>query len=298
MKKLIINADDFGMSNEVNEGTKEGIRQGIITSVSVMANMPYFDDAIRFLKKHPEVSVGLHFNITEGKSLILPKDAENLIREDDYFYHWPQMIGRVASKQIKQNEIEQELKKQYLALKNTGLQITHIDSHHHIHLYPSIFKIVSAFADKEKIQSLRGNYFNSWNLTLGVWKKPIVTQVIVNSVLLLSNLRHKNHKHLYEINRFYDINWGKNLSNKELLIILNNLPEGTTEFICHLAVESPTGNKTFLTPRYKVLKLLTDPMIKKHLTSNGILLSAHKAMPSISYKVKKAKLQIQKQLSV
>ncbi|MGI8420269.1 MAG: carbohydrate deacetylase [Candidatus Levyibacteriota bacterium] len=298
MKKLIINADDFGMSKEVNEGTKEGIRQGIITSVSVMANMPYFDDAIRFLKKHPQISVGLHFNITEGKSLLIPKDAKNLIREDDYFYHWPHMIGRVATKNIKPTEIEQELKKQYTALKKTGLPITHIDSHHHIHLYPSIFKIVSAFADREKIQSLRGNYFNSWNLTLGVWKKPIVTQVIVNSALLLSNLKHGNHKHLYEINRFYDINWGKDLSNKELLVILNNLPQGTTEFICHLAIESATGNKTFLTPRYKVLKLLTDPQVKKHLTMNGIFLTAHKALLEKDFKAKKVKVQIQKQLSI
>jgi predicted glycoside hydrolase/deacetylase ChbG (UPF0249 family) len=298
MKKLIINADDFGMSREVNEGTKIGISQGIITSVSVMANMPYFDDAIRFLKKHPHISVGLHFNITEGKSLLIPKHAKNLIREDDYFYHWPQLVGRVAARDIKHTEIEQELKKQYMALKRTGLPITHIDSHHHIHLYPSIFKIVSAFADKEKIQSLRGNYFNSWNLTLGVWKKPIITQVIVNSALLLSNLRHGNHKHLYEINRFYDINWGKDLSNKELLFILNNLPLGTTEFICHLAIESATGNKKFLTPRFNVLKLLTDPVIKKHLTTNGISLTAHKALLEESYKLKPVKLKLQKQVSV
>ena len=294
MKKLIINADDFGMSQEVNEGTKKGIEEGIITSVSLMANMPYFEDAVRFLKKHPRVSVGLHFNITEGKSLIFPKDAKNLLREDDSFYHWPQLIGRVAKKTIKPSEIELELKKQYLTLKKTGLPVTHIDSHHHIHLYPSIFKIVSAFADREKIQSLRGNYFNTWNLTLGVWKKPIVTQVIVNSALLLSNLRHAEHKHLYEINRFYDINWGKDLSSKQLLAILDKLPEGTTEFICHLAVESTRGNKQFLTPRYKTLRLLTDPVIKKHLTANGITLVAHSDVNSTKFAFKKVAVRPQK----
>jgi predicted glycoside hydrolase/deacetylase ChbG (UPF0249 family) len=275
MKNLIINADDFGMSREVNEGTKKGIQEGIITSVSVMANMPYFDDAIQFLQKYPLVSVGLHFNITEGKPLILPKDAGALIREDDSFYHWPQLIGRVAFKNIKRLEIEHELKKQYGALKKTGLTITHIDSHHHVHLYPTIFKIISAFADKEGIQALRGNYFNSWNLTLGIWKKPIVTQVVVNSALLLSNLRHHNLTHLYEINRFYDINWGRDLEPEDLLKILNKLPDGTTEFICHLAVESATGNKKFLTPRYKALTLLTNTKIKNHLTNNGITLTAH-----------------------
>jgi predicted glycoside hydrolase/deacetylase ChbG (UPF0249 family) len=275
MKKLIINADDFGMSAEVNEGTKRGIQQGIITSVSVMPNMPFFDEAISFLRNYPHISVGLHFNITEGKPLILPKDARNLIREDDSFYHWPQLVSRVALKWVTRTEIEKELKAQYTTLKKTGLSITHIDSHHHVHLYPSIFKVVSAFADKEGVQALRGNYFDTWNLTLGIWKKPIPTQVVVNCALLLSNIRHKNLTHLYEINRFYDINWGHDLRPEELLNILNNLPEGMSEFICHLAVESATGNKKFLTPRYKTLTLLTNAKIKHHLTRNGITLVAH-----------------------
>ncbi len=184
-KQIIINADDFGMSKEVNEGTKDGIRQGIISSVSVMANMPYFDDAIAFLRNYPKVSVGLHFNITEGKPVILPKHVGNIIREDDYFFHWPQLIGRVAFDAIQLKEVETELKAQFKRLQNTGLPITHIDSHHHVHLYPSIFNLVSKFADEKGIYSLRGHYFSFWNFTLGVWKKPIPTQLIVNLFLTL-----------------------------------------------------------------------------------------------------------------
>lgn len=277
-KRLIINADDFGMSREVNEGTKRGIEEGIITSVSVMSNMPYFDDAVKFLKKHPQVSVGLHFNITEGKPLTTPRNVGNLIREDDSFFYWPSMITRLIAKQIKLTEIEEELKNQYLKLKKTGLPITHIDSHHHIHLYPKIFNTVSTFADSEQITSLRGNYYNTWNLTLGVWKKPILTQALVNIMLLLSNFRHKNHKHLFEINRFFDINWGSDMTLEEFTKILNKLPEGTTEFICHLATLSEEGNRKFLQPRHTVLNLLTKPTVKKHLTQNGVKLVKHKAI--------------------
>ncbi|CAN5126270.1 chitin disaccharide deacetylase [soil metagenome] len=274
-KLLIINADDFGMSREVNEGTKKGIEQGIITSVSVMANMPYFDDAITFLKKHPKVSVGLHFNITEGKPLILPKNAGNLIREDDYFFHWPQLLSKVGFKNIDFKEIDEELKMQFRKLQATGIPITHIDSHHHIHLYPSLFALVSKFADQHGISSLRGHYFNFWNLNLGVWKKPIPTQTIVNMFLILINIKRYNYNHLYKINRFYDINWAKDISTEDFLKILNKLPDGTTEFICHLATLSKTGNKKFLIPRNNALKLLTQPLIKKHLTKNGIKLVPH-----------------------
>jgi predicted glycoside hydrolase/deacetylase ChbG (UPF0249 family) len=274
-KRLIINADDFGMSKEVNEGTKKGIKEGVITSVSVMVNMPYFEDAIAFLKKYPYVSVGLHFNITEGKSILLPINASSLLREDNSFFYYPQLVTRIATKSVNRAEIAEELKAQYTKLKATGLMVTHIDSHHHVHLYPSIFRIVSDFAAHEKVHSLRGNEFNLWNLTLGVWKKPIPTQVIVNFFLLLVNFRIRNRNHLYEIDRFYDINWAKDISTEEFISILDQLPQGTTEFICHLAILSKTGNTKFLLPRYNALKLLTQPVIKKYLTKNGITLTSH-----------------------
>jgi predicted glycoside hydrolase/deacetylase ChbG (UPF0249 family) len=273
-KNLIINADDFGMNQEINEGTKYAIEQGIISSVSLMPNMPYFDDAVRFLKKHPKISIGLHFNITEGKPLISPNMAGNLIREDDCFYHWPQLIGRLVFNNIKKKEIDEELQAQFAKLKATGLRITHIDSHHHVHLYPAIFEIISKFAENQNIYYVRGSYFNIWNLTLGIWKKPIPTQLIVNLALLLNNFKNKKYSKSYEVNRFYDINWGKNLKNTEFISILNKLPEGTTEFICHLAVESKTGNKKFLTPRYKIFKLLSNQTIRKHVIHNGITLTS------------------------
>ncbi len=279
MKNLIINADDFGMSQEVNEGTEKGIKQGIITSVSIMVNMPYFKQAVQFLKKYPDISVGLHFNITEGPPLLLPRVAKNLIREDNTFFYWSQLIPRVAMhKKEMLKEIQAELSAQYKLLQSTGLPITHIDSHHHVHLYPSIFHVVSKFVDKQKIHSLRGHAFNFWNLTLGTWKKPIPTQLIVNLFLLLVNIRYKNWNHLSKINRFYDINWAKDISTEEFVEILEKLPDGTTEFICHLATVSKTGNTKFLIPRYNTLQLLSQPLIKKHLTKNGITLVNHQSI--------------------
>ncbi len=88
MRRLIINADDFGMSQEVNEGIKKGIKAGVINSVSLMANMSYFDDAVKFLKNHEKIAIGLHFNITEGAPLSQPKKIQTLLREDNNFYYW------------------------------------------------------------------------------------------------------------------------------------------------------------------------------------------------------------------
>jgi hypothetical protein len=274
MKNLIINADDFGMSKEVNKGIIQGVRQGIISSVSVMTNMPYFDEAIKFLKKYPKISVGLHFNITEGSPLSLPKEVETLIREDNSFYFWSFLIQKMLFKQINLNDVQSELKAQYVTLAKTRIPITHIDSHHHIHLTPSIFKLVSDFADRQKIVALRGNQFNFWNLSVGVWQKPIPTQVAVNFLLVLNNFSSRKYRP-YQVNRFYDLNWGKNLSVKQLTDILEHLPNGITEFICHLAVMSDKGNPTFLKPRQKTLNLITNNTIKKLLKENGITLVPH-----------------------
>ena len=71
MKRLIINADDFGISKEVNEGIVKGFQEGIITSTTVMANMSEFEQAMKLAKKHSELSVGVHLNIIDGKALVM-----------------------------------------------------------------------------------------------------------------------------------------------------------------------------------------------------------------------------------
>lgn len=276
-KQLIINADDFGMSREINEGIKIGIKKGAVTSVSIMSNMPFFDDAVKFLKNYPSISLGLHFNITEGAPLVNPNRVRNLIREDDRFFFWMTMIPRLTTRNIKLNEIEAELNAQYSKLKSTGLPITHIDSHHHIHLYPRIFQLISKFAEKNKIPSLRGDYFSAWNITLNYQEVPSPTQLIVNIMLLYSHLRYRRRKRFYKTDGFYDINWDRNLTTDSFITLLTNLPNGTTELICHLAIESEKGNKKFLSPRYKILKLLTNPLVKNHLTKNGIQLVNYKS---------------------
>lgn len=271
MKNLIINADDFGMSAEVNEGVKMGIEAGVINNVSLMVNLPFFNDAVEYLRSRPEISVGLHFNITEGRPVSSPAVVGSLLREDNYFYHWQSLLPRLLIHEAKINHIEEELLAQALKLKETGLPISHIDSHHHIHLYPNIFKMVTKFADKEGIPSLRCHHFSLWSLTAGVNKRPTFKQLVVNFLLWWDSFFY-NHKHLYEIDGIYDLNWDENLADEELINILDHLPEGKTELICHVGVLSKTGNRKFLEPRLKKLELLTRQKIKDRILKSDVCL--------------------------
>lgn len=265
MKKLIINADDFGMSEEVNAGIKQGIEAGVLNSVSVMTNMPFFDDAVKFLRKHPEVSIGLHLNVTEGKSLLWPAKVSTLLREDNSFYSWPITILRLSLKQISLQELNNEMSAQFEKLKATGLPITHIDSHHHAHLFPSLFQLVWEFAKKEKISSLRCRKFSLSHMTNGIKLVPRPKQLLIILLSFYNNFRFYKARSLFSTDSLYDLNWEESISQEKLLSILNQLPEGVTSIICHPAVMSSQGNKKFLASRQHCLELLLRPKVQKKI---------------------------------
>ncbi len=264
MRQLIINADDFGMSREVNEGIKKGIKEGVITSVSLLVNMPYFDDAIAFLKKNPQVSIGLHFNISEGAPISHRSEVGSLIREDGNFYHWHGVILTLIRNKNVIVEIEKELNMQYEKLINSGVKVSYLDSHHHIHLFPSIFKIILNFALKHKIKSIRGR---SFKLTFPLFSGtiPSLKQLTVTFFCILNNILFHSNRHFFENDHLYDINWHPDMDKRQFLHLLDNLSEGKTQMICHPGILSKTGNRKFLEPRQKELELLLDKEVRKKI---------------------------------
>lgn len=271
MRQLIINADDFGMSYEVNEGIKRCIDVGILNSVSLMVNMPYFDDAVNYLRSKPEISVGLHFNITEGKPIDQPKKRSTLLREDNNFYHWVYLTFKLLINNCSIKEIKQALETQYEKLEKTGLTITHIDSHHHIHLYPSIYKLVLNFAHKKKIRSLRSRNFNIWTTIKRLKTKPSIKEIIIFTLFFINNLLFRQtNKEILEIVGIYDMSWDKNLNKEKFYKSISQLKEGITEIICHPAVLSKDGNPKFLKPRHQTLSILLDKSFKTSLINNNI----------------------------
>jgi chitin disaccharide deacetylase len=271
MKQLIINADDFGMSYEVNEGIKRGINEGVINSVSLMVNMPYFNDAVRYLRSKPEIAVGLHFNITEGKPIDKPKTRSSLIREDNNFFSWVYLTLKLLTRNYSIDEIRNSLKTQYDMLEKTGLEISHIDSHHHIHLYPSVYKLVLEFAKRKKIRSLRSRNFLSWSIITKLKTGLSIKQIIVITLCYVNNLLFPKRNHeMLKIRSIYDMTWDKQLDIDRFKYILSNLGEGITEIICHPAILSKDGNPEFLEPRHRTLIILLDKSLKNYLKENNI----------------------------
>ncbi|MNO16926.1 hypothetical protein D3C76_66150 [compost metagenome] len=140
-KYLIINGDDYGMSEAINRGIIGAHAFGTLSSASLLVNMPAFEQAVDLAHQSPALGIGLHFNLTEGKSISAANDIPSLVQSDGYF-------SRIFEEWA-EGQIEQELLQQYNKMVLAGLQPTHIDSHHHIHLIvPSVYHTMERFVKR------------------------------------------------------------------------------------------------------------------------------------------------------
>lgn len=143
MKYLIINADDFGLSSSVNRGVIETFECGNITSASLMVNMPGFRDAIRLAERYPELSVGLHFNLTYGEPVSLHRRVHSLTDSHGRFSY---------ANEWQEQHIQAELCEQWDRFCLTGLRPTHIDSHQLIqNFFPLVYRCMSNLSKTEDV---------------------------------------------------------------------------------------------------------------------------------------------------
>lgn len=148
MVKVIINADDFGLSPSVNQAIIDVFKAGNLTSTTIMVNTPGFEDAIRLAKKNPTLGIGLHFCLTEGKPISSPK---TLIDNNGNFYSRSTLIKLMLKGKIDYKEVKAEFDAQLAKLQKTKIKITHTDSHQHIMMVPTIFKTVIPSIGKAKL---------------------------------------------------------------------------------------------------------------------------------------------------
>lgn len=162
MKRLIINADDLGFSEVVNESIIEGTETGLITAASLMVNMPFAEKAAQLVRERtPHLSVGLHFCLTSGIPLSNPNDIPLLVDSSGRFRHGffslfrllrsrnseyqQNVVGQLQTEWLSQLAEMNRLSKQY------GLRFDHIDSHQHVHVLPRLWGILAEEAEKRQI---------------------------------------------------------------------------------------------------------------------------------------------------
>ncbi|MDR2803950.1 MAG: chitin disaccharide deacetylase [Treponema sp.] len=142
--KLIVNADDFGLSEAVNLGIVKSFTGGIVRSTTIMSNTPGFEHAAALSKKYDSLGIGIHLVMTSGAALTGPK--KTLTEADGSFFKQGKFFDMVKNKQIDYGEMEIELRAQLNKVCDAGIKLTHCDSHHHFHLQNGPFEVVKKLA--------------------------------------------------------------------------------------------------------------------------------------------------------
>ena len=158
-KKFILNADDFGMSKALNKAVLEGYSEGILKSASLTANGEAFDEAVEsVIPKCPDLGVGIHLNIIEGKALC--SDADTLINNNGEFCNsYVQLLLKSYNPKEKDflPQVEREFRRQIETVMSKT-PVTHIDSHVHVHSIPPIFEMVCRLANEYGIKQIRTQF--------------------------------------------------------------------------------------------------------------------------------------------
>jgi chitin disaccharide deacetylase len=155
-RKLIVNADDFGLSSSTNHAIIRGHKDGILTSASLMLNEPGFDEAVELSRANPQLGVGLHLTLLCGHSTLPPEIIPGLVNEKHEFSCNPARVGfRYFFRRELREQLHAEIIAQFKKFRRTGLHLDHVDSHHHLHAHPTVFRILIESAQELGIKHLR-----------------------------------------------------------------------------------------------------------------------------------------------
>lgn len=190
MKKIIVNADDLGLSQGVNQAILKANTEGFLTHASLMANTDYFDEAIGLVPRFKNLKIGVHMNLTCGSALF----KENVLAKNGKLnLTFVKLLFLRKTPEILQS-IEKEIELQILKIKEKGIEISHIDGHEHIHIIPSINKIIRKLAKKhqiERVREINENFFESFKFNAKTTTASNIIKLILLKALSSFNKNQK-----------------------------------------------------------------------------------------------------------
>ncbi len=234
MKQLIINADDFGLHPSINEGIIEGYTKGLITSTTLMAGAPYFDDAIRLAKAHPRLGVGVHLTRVAAEPVADPDTIPTLLDDNRQFYaDYGAFIKRYGKGKVSMEEVRREFDAQIARVMESGIAITHFDSHQHLHVLPGIREVAIELAQKYQIHAMRcpaeSPFFDglAWQQV-----KRVIERDGLSFFAWMAKQKMKR-AGILAPRAFWGMLYGGQMTEENLLRILPNLRDGVNEIMIH-----------------------------------------------------------------
>ena len=284
MKNLIVNADDLGWAEGVNRGIAEAHRNGIVTSSSLLANGNAFASGVELALATPALGVGVHLNLSDGNPVSPPEAVPSLLNDRGEFAGGPEsLLLRIARRNLRLKEVESEWDSQINKVKEAGIRPTHLDGHKHMHMLPGMFEIAVRLAKRHGIGAMRvaheGSTLRAALSTGAKQNSNVVMKQGVQARVL--KLLARDAKALAETagiatsDYFCGIAQTGELTMEGVKRLLQNLPEGTTEMMCHpgyMDEELEKSATRLQDSREEEVESLTHAEIRNLVASQGIRL--------------------------
>jgi chitin disaccharide deacetylase len=264
-KQLIVNADDFGFTPDVNQGIVEAHRRGILTATTLMATGAAFDDAVRLAREAPSLDIGCHLVLIGGSSLLTGRAYPLTV---------PRLAAALARREIRPYE---ELKAQVWRILGAGIKPTHLDTHKHTHLAPPVLDAVARIAEEFAIHWVRRPFDFPMHAVRGTVPLAIPAVKRLTSAAL-GLLRPRFHRVLAShgcrtTDHFAGFQITGRFHTAQLVDLLAMLPEGSTELMCHpgRCGDALRSERTRLKEsRERELEALIAPEVRAAAERNGV----------------------------
>ena len=236
MARLIVNADDFGLTRGVNRAIVELHDAGLLTSTTLMALAGATTDAIEKAQAAPKLGVGCHIVLVDGDPALPPRQIPSLIeaRTGKFLPTLGGFLARLLTGRIRAAEIEAEAQAQIASLQAKGLRLTHVDTHKHTHMFPTVLRAVLRAAQSCQVGAIRNPFEPAWAIDA----TPRARWMRVAEVRLLRRMEPLCRRMIAEAG-FATTNGtlavvGTGTFNAETVrALLSKIPAGTFELVTH-----------------------------------------------------------------
>jgi hopanoid biosynthesis associated protein HpnK len=290
VRRLIVNADDFGFTAGINRAIVEAHTRGIVTASTLMANGRAFEDAVRLAATVPDLSVGCHVVLIDGEPVL---DAERLPSLTETHSSGPRFrdgiksfAARALAGRLDPHQIEAETSAQIRKLQSAGINVSHLDTHKHTHLFPAVLRPLLRAARARGVHAIRNPFGPRKPLKLStlltrpsLWTRYAEVRILRT---LAANFRDTAKREgLVTPDGTLGIVVTGALDEKLFRAIAAAIPEGTWEFVCHPGYNDDDlkSAKTRLRQsRETELRVLTMPEARQLLLDQGIALISYREL--------------------
>ena len=281
MRRLIINADDFGLTAGVNRGIVEAHQRGTVSSTTLMANAQAFSDAIGLAQSTPTLAVGCHVVLVDGRPVNDPSQVPSLMEGE----HFPSGFGAIAKRafrgKLDSHQVQSEITAQIRRIQTAGIRVSHLDTHKHTHILPQALKPLLGAARDCGVRAVR-NPFEQ--LTVRQLMEHPRAAARWFAFKALSGFAGKFRDAvagagLLTTDGTVGILATGSLDQAWFELLVRNLPSGTWELVCHPGYEDRDlrNVQTRLTHSRTVeLEVLGSPAAREFLANSGIELISYR----------------------